>query len=141
MWKDFKAFLLRENALALAIAVVIGAALQKVVTALVQDIIMPFVGALTPGGEWRTAIVPVGPIKFAVGDLVGALVDFIIVAFVIWRLSKMFIRETPKDPTKHCAFCMMSMDARATRCPHCTSPVEGAVGGGLPSSAGQAARR
>jgi large conductance mechanosensitive channel len=53
MWNDFKAFLLKQNVIALAIAVVIGAALGKVVTGVVEDFIMPIVGAITPGGDWQ----------------------------------------------------------------------------------------
>src|SRR5262249_56482505 len=56
--KDFKEFLLKQNALALAVGVVIGAAVGKVVSALVEDMIMPFVGLLLPGGEWRSWLVP-----------------------------------------------------------------------------------
>src|SRR5215213_7652566 len=64
MWKEFKAFLVKENVLALAIAVVVGGALNKLVTALVEDFIMPIVAATTPDpASWQTAVVP-GPIPF-----------------------------------------------------------------------------
>ena len=64
MWQDFKAFLIKQNVLALAIAVIVGVALNAVVTALVDNIIMPIVGAATPGGAWRTATWDVGPVRF-----------------------------------------------------------------------------
>ena len=127
MLRDFKAFLLKNNVLALAIAVVIGAAVGKVVTALVQDIIMPIVGAAIPGGQWRMATVDVGPVRFLVGDLLGNVVDFIIIAFVVWRLSLALIKPDPAAPTRPCPYCKQSIDAAATRCPNCTSQLQPAA--------------
>jgi large conductance mechanosensitive channel len=122
MWSDFKAFLLKENVLTLALAVVIGAALAKVVSALVEDIIMPIVGFAVPGGAWRTFVVEAGPVKLALGDFLGAIVDFVIIGFVVWRLSKLFIRQAAESPAaRSCQFCRMTIDPAATRCPHCTS--------------------
>ncbi len=124
MWREFKAFLVKENVLALAVAVVLGAALGKVVTAVVSDFIMPIVGAATPGGNWRQWVLPVGSIQFGVGDFLGNLVDFLIIGFVVWRISKAFIRPAPAaaaPATKMCSYCRMTIDAAASRCPHCTS--------------------
>src|SRR5438094_9236044 len=78
--QDFRAFLLKQNAVALAIGVIIGAALGRVVSGLVEDVIMPLVGLALPSGEWRTA--QIGVVKY--GDLVGRLVDFVIVAAVVF---------------------------------------------------------
>ena len=127
MLRDFKAFLLKENILALAIAVVIGAAVTKLVTALVTDLIMPIVAAATPAGNWRTATVDVGRVRFLVGDFLGAVLDFIIIAFVIWRLSRTFIKPDPKAPTRPCPYCKQSIDVAASRCPHCTSQLGAAA--------------
>ncbi|HVE77245.1 MAG TPA: MscL family protein [Gemmatimonadaceae bacterium] len=121
MWRDFKAFLIKDNVLALAIAVVIGAAIGKVVTALVDDFIMPIVGAAVPGGDWRAATFGVGRVQFLVGHFLGTLLDFLIIGFVVWRLSRVFIRPSPTAPTKPCPFCRAAIDAAATRCAHCTS--------------------
>jgi large conductance mechanosensitive channel len=121
MWREFKAFLVKENVLALAIAVVIGAALAKVVSALVADFIMPIVTFAVPGGAWRTWTVDAGPVRFAVGDFIGALLDFLIIGFVVWRISKAFIRPKAAAAVKNCPFCVMAIDPAATRCPHCTS--------------------
>jgi large conductance mechanosensitive channel len=124
MWKEFKAFLVKENVLALAIAVVVGGALNKLVTALVDDFIMPVVAVASPDPKsWQTAVVP-GPIPFKIGDFGSALVNFLIVGFVAWRISKAFIRPAAAaaaPATKNCPFCKMSIDAAATRCAHCTS--------------------
>ena len=126
MWQDFKAFLLKQNALALAIGVVIGGALDSVVKGIVAGLIMPVVAVVTPpGSSWQTWVTP-GPIQFQVGTIINAILNFLIIGFVAWRLSKMFIRDTPKPATKACPFCLMEdLDLKATRCPHCTSTVEG----------------
>ena len=121
MWSEFKAFLVKENVLTLALAVVIGAALAKVVSALVADFIMPIVAAAVPGGQWRTWTVDAGPVRFAVGDFLGALIDFLIIAFIVWRISKTFIRPKAADPVRTCPYCRVAIDQAATRCAHCTS--------------------
>lgn len=124
MWREFKAFLIKENVLALAIAVVVGTALNGVVTAMVEDVIMPIVAVATPDpASWQTKVLP-GPVPFKIGHLGGALLNFIIVGFVAWRISKAFIRPAPAaeaPATKNCPFCKMAIDAGATRCAHCTS--------------------
>ena len=124
MWREFKAFLVKENVLALAIAVVVGGALNKLVTAVVDDFIMPMVAATTPDpATWQTYVTP-GPIPFRIGDFGSAVINFIIIGFVAWRISKAFIRPAPAaeaPATKVCPFCMMAIDAKATRCAHCTS--------------------
>jgi large conductance mechanosensitive channel len=121
MFKEFKEFLLKQNVVALALAVVVGTALNALVKALVDDFIMPIIVAIGPGGEWQKATWSVGPVKFGVGDFLAAVINFIIIAFVAWRISKIFIKPETVAPTKNCPFCRMSMDAAATRCPHCTS--------------------
>ena len=122
MLRDFRNFLLKENFVALALAVVLGGAVGKVVTAIVDDFIMPIVGAVTPDGDWRKATWDVGSVKFGVGDFAGVVINFFIVAFVIWRISKLL--EKPASPpvtVRTCQFCKMPIEDGATRCPHCTS--------------------
>ena len=121
MIKEFKEFLLKQNIIALAIAVVVGTALNTLVKALVDDFIMPIVAALGPGGEWQTATWNVGSVKFGVGDFLAALINFLIIGFVAWRISKIFIKPEAEAPTKDCPYCRMSINAAATRCPNCTS--------------------
>ena len=121
MWREFKAFLLKENVLALAIAVVVGAALNKLVTAVVDDFIMPIVAVASPDPKtWQSAVTP-GPIPFKIGDFGSALLNFVIIGFVAWRISKAFIRPSAAPATKSCPFCKMTIDVAATRCAHCTS--------------------
>jgi len=91
LWAEFKDFLGKTGVLGLAIGFIMGTYIGKVVSALVQDIIMPIPGALIPGGDWRKALVtiPVGNgMNFAVGDLVGVIIDFLIVAAVIFVIVK-----------------------------------------------------
>ena len=124
MLREFKAFILKENILALALAVVMGAAFGKVVQAVVDDFIMPIVAVATPGGAWQKATLDMGPIKFGIGNFASVLLNFLIVGFVVWRISKAFIRETPAtaaSATTQCPYCRMTIDAIATRCSHCTS--------------------
>ena len=91
IWAEFKDFLGKSGVLGLAIGFIMGTYIGKIVSALVQDIIMPIPGALIPGGDWRKALVsiPVGSgINFAVGDFVGVMIDFLIVAAVIFVIAK-----------------------------------------------------
>lgn len=121
MIKEFKDFLLKQNIVALAIAVVVGTALNTLVKALVDDFIMPIIAAMGPGGEWQTATWNVGSVKFGVGDFLAALINFLIIGFVAWRISKIFLKPEAETPMKDCPYCRMSINAAATRCPNCTS--------------------
>jgi large conductance mechanosensitive channel len=121
MIKEFKDFLLKQNIVALAIAVVVGTALNTLVKALVDDFIMPIIAAAAPGGEWQTATWNVGSIKFGVGDFLAALINFLIIGFVAWRISKIFLKPEAETPMKDCPYCRMSINAAAIRCPNCTS--------------------
>ena len=122
MWREFKTFLVKQNAVALAIAVVIGTALNGVVTAIVEGFIMPIVGVITPAGDWRTMTLTVGRVTFGVGTLLAAILNLLIVGFVAWRLSRFLLPSPTAPATKACPFCKQSdLDVAATRCPHCTS--------------------
>ena len=96
MLNEFKAFLFKHGVVGLAVAVVIGGAVGKLVTALVADLIMPIVGALTPSGDWRQATLTIGSIKFGVGDFAGAFIDFVIIAFVVFMIVKNLLKEPAK---------------------------------------------
>ena len=124
VWSDFRAFLLKQNVVALAIAVVIGAALNEVVKALVDDIIMPIVAVALPAGAWQTYRWQAGPFAFGIGHLAAAIINFVIIGLVAWRLARLFIKPEPASAapaTKVCTYCRMTIDAAATRCAHCTS--------------------
>jgi large conductance mechanosensitive channel len=123
---EFKEFMKRGNVLDLAVAVVIGGAFGKIVTALVEGLVMPLVGLAVPGGDWRAMVM--GPFK--VGSVMGAVVDFFCIALVIFLVFvKGFARlqqEKPVEPaaaptTKDCPMCLEPVPVAARRCRHCTS--------------------
>lgn len=126
MSSDFKDFIAKGNVLDLAVAVVIGGAFGKIVTALVEGIFMPLVGMAVPGGDWRAMMA--GPFKL--GSVLGAVVDFICIALVVFIVfvkgfSSLKKKEEPAavPETKTCLACLETVPKAATRCKHCTSPV------------------
>jgi large conductance mechanosensitive channel len=121
MWSEFKSFLIKQNVIALAVAVVVGTALGALVKALVADFIMPIVAAILPSGGWQKATWTVGSIQFGVGDFIAELINFIIIGFVAWRISKAFVHPKEDSATVDCRFCRMKIDRSALRCPFCTS--------------------
>lgn len=107
MLSEFKTFLLKTNALALAIGVIIGGAVGKVVSSLAADIIMPLVSLAIPGGSWREASIvlsqnpdgtPANAI--ALGTFLGSVVDFVIIAFVVFMITKSILKEDPNADKK-----------------------------------------
>ena len=91
--KEFADFLKKYQVIGLAVAFIIGLAATKLVTALVNDIVMPIIAVLVPGGEWRTSVLQLGPVKFMVGDFVGAVIDFLIIALVVFLIVKMLMKD------------------------------------------------
>ncbi|HSA93376.1 MAG TPA: large conductance mechanosensitive channel protein MscL [Terriglobales bacterium] len=120
---EFRGFLLKNNVMALATGFILGAAVGKVVTALVNDLIMPFVGMVTPSGEWRQITFEIGSGKFLVGDFAGAVVDFAIIALVVFLIAKAMFKPEPGPATKNCPACTEPIAAAATRCKWCTQAV------------------
>jgi large conductance mechanosensitive channel len=91
LWAEFIEFIGKAGVIGLAIGFIMGTYIGKVVSALVQDLIMPIPGALLAGGDWRKAVftVPIGQgMNFAVGDFVGVMVDFLIVAIVVFLIAR-----------------------------------------------------
>lgn len=124
MWQEFRAFLVKQNMLALAIAVVIGAATNDVVQGIVNDFIMPVINAVSPSKAWQDLRFPSsGPVQFTYGHFLSVLLKFVIIGFVCWRITLLFIKpkKEEKAATRDCPFCRQVIDARATRCAFCTS--------------------
>jgi len=144
MFKEFKEFAMRGNVLDLAIGVIIGAAFGAVVTSLVNDIIMPPIGKLMGGLDFKDFFIALNGATYhsldeakkaaapviAYGNFVNTVINFLIVAFAIFLLVKQVNRlkkpapapAAPEAPsTKECRFCGMSIPAKASKCPHCTS--------------------
>jgi large conductance mechanosensitive channel len=82
--------------------------------------------AIGPGGDWQKATWSVGTVKFGIGDFLAAVINFLIIGFVAWRISKIFVKPAAEPPKKNCPYCRMSMDPAATRCPYCTSQLAAA---------------
>jgi large conductance mechanosensitive channel len=133
MVREFREFLLKQNALALAVGVIIGAAIGKVVTSLVSDMLMPVISLALPSGEWRAAKIvlsqSVGPDGKEVvnainyGAFIGTIIDFAIVALVVFLIVRQLIKPAPDAPTKVCTFCREKVPAEATKCRACTSSI------------------
>jgi large conductance mechanosensitive channel len=120
---EFKAFLQKNNVMALAIGFILGAAVGKVVTASVNDLLMPIIGLAIPGGDWRQMAIPIGGSKLLVGDFLGAVLDFTIIAFAVFMIGKMFLKPEPTPDTKICPQCTEVVAKAASRCKYCTQPV------------------
>lgn len=140
MIKQFKTFLTTTNALALAVGVIIGAATGKLVTAVVTDLLMPVISLIIPSGDWRSAEfvlrTTTGPdgkpvvTSLKYGDFVGTVVDFLIIAYVVFLIVKIFIPKKPEAPaaaTKTCPQCLETIPSAATRCKFCTSNLGGVL--------------
>ena len=91
--KEFKEFLEEYKVMGLAIAFIIGAAITTLVKSLVDNIIMPIIIPFIPGGAWQTATVSIGPIVLGLGAFAGAILNFVIIAFVVFMIAKYLFKE------------------------------------------------
>lgn len=131
--KGFKQFLLRGNAVDLAVGVVIGAAFGNVVNSLVKGLLTPFIAAVVKQPDFSSISFTIHGSKFLVGDFVNAVVSFIIIAaavyfVVVLPMNALMARfkgdEKPAQPsTKKCPECLSEIPIDARRCAHCTQPV------------------
>jgi large conductance mechanosensitive channel len=138
--KEFREFAMRGNVLDLAIGVIIGGAFGKIVTSFVNDIIMPPIGLILGNVDFANLFINLSGGKYAsladaqtagavtlnYGAFLNTVIDFIIVAFVIFLLIRQVNKlRKPAEPapviTKECPFCTSTIAIKATRCPHCTS--------------------
>lgn len=93
MMKEFVTFLKQYGVIGLAIAVIIGGKFNDLLKSFVDGILMPIVGALTPGGDWRAITMPIGSAEFQVGLVMGSLLDFMIVAAFVFFIAKKILKE------------------------------------------------
>lgn len=144
---EFKKFIMRGNVIDLAVGVIIGGAFQSIVKSLVDDIFMPIISLATKGidsSNWFIALdgnkygtlaqaQEAGAAVISYGNFISAVINFIIMAFIIFLFVKAINTlaektkkaEEPAAPTtKKCPYCMSEIDIEATRCPHCTSSLE-----------------
>jgi large conductance mechanosensitive channel len=136
MWPEFKAFLLKTNAMALAIAIVIGVALGAVVNSLVNDIIMPPIGMLLGKVDFSNLKIvlqaatdpgdPTTEVAIRYGAFINSVIAFIIIGFVVWRISKLIIKDEPaaaEAPSKTCPYCREANAVDASKCRACASAI------------------
>lgn len=140
MLKEFKDFINRGNVVDMAVGVVIGAAFGKIISSLVEDIIMPIVGIITGGGNISHLFLALDKNSYAnieqareagvavlsYGNFLQSVLDFLIISFVIFIVIKQMNRfkreKEPQAPTtKTCPYCKTTINIDATRCPNCTS--------------------
>jgi large conductance mechanosensitive channel len=142
MIKDFKEFIMRGNVLDMAVGIVIGIAFGAIVNSIVNDIIMPPIGMLLgnidfsnlfanmSGGEFTslTEARKAGAAVIAYGAFINTIINFLIVAVVMFFLIRVFNRFKKKQETapttKDCPYCFSGIPVKAIRCPHCTSEIK-----------------
>jgi large conductance mechanosensitive channel len=133
---QFRGFLTKTNALALAVGVIIGAAVGSVVSAVSADVLMPIVSLFIPGGDWRQAKIVLShgvdaagnPTENAIlyGHLMGTLLDFLLISFVLFLIVRTLIKPAPEEaavPMRKCPECLEMIPTAARRCRACTATV------------------
>ena len=133
---EFKTFISRGSVMDLAVGIIIGGAFTAIVNSLVNDITMPAIAALTGGQDftWLNFIIAgegENAISLNLGNFIAAIINFLLIALVVFIFVKLINKLRSKDvpeeapTTKKCPFCLSEIAIDATRCPHCTSKLEG----------------
>lgn len=140
MLKEFKAFAMRGNVMDMAVGIIIGAAFGRIVTSLVNDVLMPPIGRVLGKVDFSSLFLNISGKSYATlaeakaagaatinyGMFLNTVIDFLIVAFVIFLIVRQINRWMPAEPapapsTKDCPYCFSPIAVKAMRCPHCTS--------------------
>lgn len=131
---EFKKFIMRGNVIDLAVGVIIGGAFQTIVNSLVDDIITPLLGIILGKIDFSSLVVQIGDATIGYGKFITAIINFLIMAIVIFAIvktindvSEKLHKKEEKEPeptTKKCPFCKSDIALDAVKCPHCTSDVE-----------------
>jgi large conductance mechanosensitive channel len=144
MFKEFREFAARGNVIDLAVGVIIGAAFGKIVASAVADLIMPPLGMLIGGADFRNLFIPLdggdypsleaakaaGAATINYGLFLNTILEFLIVAFAIFLLIRQINRLkepapiAPQEDARECPFCVSRIPVKASRCPFCTSEVQ-----------------
>ena len=147
---EFKDFINKGNVMDLAVAVVIGGAFTAIVNSIVNDIIMPLISLCTGGIDFTEMKIPIGSsAAFTYGNLISALLQFIIIALVVFLIVKALntarkkfekpVEEEPEVPAPTCPFCLEEVKEGATRCPHCAGEFAEPAKAPVPAAAEEAA--
>ncbi len=126
---EFKQFIARGNVMDMAVGVIIGGAFSAITTSLIDDIVMPILGIFTGSVSFAALSVTVNGAVIAYGNFIQAILNFLIMAFVVFMIVKALNKlkkEAPKaaPTTKKCPFCKSEIALEATRCPYCTSQLD-----------------
>ena len=142
MWKEFRDFAMRGNVVDLAVGIIIGAAFGKIVSSLVNDILMPPIGVILGRVDFSNLFISLsgqhynsladaktaGAATLNYGIFINNIIDFLIVAFAVFLIVRQVNRFTKKPeaapPTKECPYCLSKVALAATRCPQCTSEIK-----------------
>lgn len=133
---EFKEFVMRGNVLDLAVAVLVGAAFQSIVTSLTDNIISPVIGLFTRINFDQLSVqIPYTDVIIKYGAFITSVINFLIMALIIFLIVKVINKimtfgrkkeeQTQEETTKECPYCKSEISIDATRCPHCTSKLEG----------------
>ncbi|MCI6007467.1 large conductance mechanosensitive channel protein MscL [Oscillospiraceae bacterium LCP25S3_E10] len=133
---EFKEFIMRGNVLDLAVAVLVGAAFQSIVTSLTDNIISPVIGLFTRMNFDQLSVqIPYTDVIIKYGAFITSVINFLIMALIIFLIVKVINKimtfgrkkeeQTQEETTKECPYCKSEISIEATRCPHCTSKLEG----------------
>ncbi len=133
--REFKEFISRGNVMDLAIGVIMGSAFTAIVNSLVKDIFTPLLGLLTGGFDFEALAITLGEgenaAQIAYGAFISAVINFLLISIVVFMLIKTINRfrrkkeEEAPAPERLCPYCCQPIAQQATRCPHCTSVLEG----------------
>ena len=139
MWKEFREFIARGNVMDLAVGVIIGAAFGKVVSSLVDDILMPPIGLALGGADFTNLFISLRGVPYATladakaagaptinyGIFINTIIQFLIVAFAVFLIVRQYNRLRRRgeaEPTERpCPYCLLKIPVAATKCGHCTS--------------------
>lgn len=133
---EFREFVMRGNVLDLAVAVLVGAAFQSIVTSLTDNIISPVIGLFTRMNFDQLSVqIPYTDVIIKYGAFITSVINFLIMALIIFLIVKVINKimtfgrkkeeQTQEETTKECPYCKSEISIDATRCPHCTSKLEG----------------
>ncbi|WP_394018594.1 large conductance mechanosensitive channel protein MscL [Anaerococcus cruorum] len=129
MFKEFKEFIAKGNVLDMAVGIIMGTAFTAIVNSVVEDLLMPIITGLTAGVDFSELNVNIAGAQLRFGNLINAIITFLIISLVMFSIVKTFNRnnkEVEEDTaSKDCPYCKTSIPVEATRCPHCTSELEG----------------
>lgn len=127
MIQEFKDFIAKGNVLDMAVGIIMGTAFTAIVNSVVEDLLMPIITGLTAGVDFSELYVTVGGAKLMFGNLINAIITFLIISLVMFAIVKSFNKKSDEEEvaSKNCPYCKTDIPVEATRCPHCTSELEG----------------